>query len=134
MAEVLRLELSPFGVKVLSVVTGAISTNCQTNFQDWALPADSPYKAIEETFAKFVRATDGMVRTPLAAYATEVVDNILGGITGQIWVGERAERMKNASFGGELAVLRVRCVFPKLNKVLSDYPIGPVSYERIRFG
>jgi short-subunit dehydrogenase len=113
MAEVLRLELSPFGVKVLSVVTGAISTNCQTNFQDWTLPEDSPYKAIEETFAKFVRAADGMVRTPLAAYATEVVDNILGGITGQIWVGERADRMKNASFGGELAVLRVRYLFPR---------------------
>lgn len=49
-----------------------------------------------------------MARTPLATYATEVVDNIVGGITGRIWVGERAEKMKNASFGGELAVLRVR--------------------------
>lgn len=109
MADVFRLELSPFGVQVLSVVTGAISTNCLTYFQDWALPPNSPYKEIEKKLANFVQDTNGMARTPLATYATEVVDNIVGGITGRIWVGERAEKMKNASFGGELAVLRVRC-------------------------
>ncbi|KAJ6108159.1 hypothetical protein N7523_009482 [Penicillium sp. IBT 18751x] len=106
MADVLRLELSPFGVKVLSVVTGAITTNCLTYFQDWALPRDSPYIEIEEFFSKFVQDTNGIPRTPLESYATDVVDSILGGMTGRIWVGERAEKMKNASFGGELAVLR----------------------------
>ncbi|KAJ5304897.1 U2 snRNP component prp10 [Penicillium atrosanguineum] len=106
MADVLRLELSPFGVKVLSVVTGAISTNCLTYFQDWTLPPDSPYMEIEEYFSRFVQDTNGMPRTPLESYATEVVENILGGITGRIWVGERAEKMKNASLEGELAFSR----------------------------
>lgn len=134
MADVLRLELSPFGVKVLSVVTGAISTNCLTYFQDWALPPDSRYRDIEEYFSKFVQNTNGMPRTPLETYATDVVDSILGGITGRIWVGERAEKMKNASFGGELAVLRVFTSFPLLCCAFTNFSIGSVPYEKIWFG
>ncbi|KAJ5190657.1 uncharacterized protein N7498_009642 [Penicillium cinerascens] len=102
MAETLRLELSPFGVKVLSVVTGVVSTNGRSYFEDWALPTNSRYKAIENTIAQVVRATDGMTSTPLATYATEVVDNILGGTTGRIWVGERAESAKNMPVEGEM--------------------------------
>jgi len=111
MAEVFLLELSPFGVKVLSVVTGAISTNCQTCFEDWALPTDSHYKAIESTLANVAR---DMVRTPLATYATEVVDNILCGTTGRIWLGERAEQIKNAPVEGAMAALKV--LFSFLNE------------------
>ena len=111
MAETFRLELSPFGVKVLSVVTGAVSTNGQTYFEDWALPTNSRYKTIENTFAQVVRATDGMTRTPLATYATEVVDNILGGTTGRIWVGERAEIAKNMPVEGEMADLTACSLF-----------------------
>ncbi|OQD72945.1 hypothetical protein PENDEC_c018G06803 [Penicillium decumbens] len=110
MAEVFRLELSPFGVKVLSVVTGAISTNCQTCFEDWALPTDSRYKAIESTLANVAH---DMVRTPLATYATEVVDNILCGTTGRIWLGERAEQMKNAPVEGAMAALKDQIIIKK---------------------
>lgn len=46
-AETLRLELQPFGVGVLCVVTGAVQTNGQTYFEDWKLPEDSLYRPIE---------------------------------------------------------------------------------------
>lgn len=103
MSEVFRVELSPFNVKVLSVVTGAVSTNGQTYFEDWALPANSRYKLIESTLAKTVRGIDGVPRTPLMTYANNVVDNILGGATGRVWLGERAEMMRDASVQGEVA-------------------------------
>jgi hypothetical protein len=37
-AETLRLELGPFGVGVLEVVTGGVKTNGQTYFGDFKFP------------------------------------------------------------------------------------------------
>ncbi|KAJ5679255.1 hypothetical protein N7462_007499 [Penicillium macrosclerotiorum] len=103
MSEVLRLELTPFNVKVLSVVTGAVSTNGQTYLQDWTLPANSLYKPVEETLAHTARGTDGIPRMPLMEYATKVVDGILQGETRRIWVGAHAEMAKNTPSEGEMA-------------------------------
>ncbi|KAF3070403.1 NADPH-dependent 1-acyldihydroxyacetone phosphate reductase [Daldinia childiae] len=50
-AETLRLELAPFGVDVLEIVTGAVKTLGQTYFGDFQLPAESLYKGIEDTIA-----------------------------------------------------------------------------------
>lgn len=107
MSEVFRLELAPFNVKALSVVTGAVSTNGQTYFEDWALPAESRYKKLENKIAFTVRGADGIGRTPLAEYAKEAVDNIVNGTTGKVWLGSRAEMAKNAPTEGEGAVMRV---------------------------
>ncbi|KAJ5595244.1 uncharacterized protein N7459_001452 [Penicillium hispanicum] len=104
-AEVLRIELAPFKVKALSVVTGAVSTNGQTYFEDWALPEGSLYKAVEPTMRAIAQATDGRGRMPLMTYANQVVDNILNGVTGRIWVGEHAEAAKNRPTEGEGAAL-----------------------------
>jgi hypothetical protein len=54
MSDTLRLELSPFKVNALSVVTGAVQTNGLTYFEDFELPPDSLYKSIEDTI--FARA------------------------------------------------------------------------------
>lgn len=48
-AETMRLELKPFGVDVLSVVTGAVKSQGQTYFGDFALPENSLYKPIEDS-------------------------------------------------------------------------------------
>ena len=110
MSEVFRLELAPFNVKALSVVTGAVSTNGQTYFEDWTLPAESRYKKLEDKIAFTVRGVDGIGRTPLAEYAKDVVDNIVNGATGKVWLGSRAEMAKNAPAEGEGAAMRV-CAF-----------------------
>jgi len=39
-AETLRLEIEPFGVKVIQIVTGAVKSNGRTYFEDWKLPDD----------------------------------------------------------------------------------------------
>ncbi|KAJ5083941.1 hypothetical protein NUU61_008520 [Penicillium alfredii] len=93
-SESLRLELTPFHVKVLSVVTGSVATNGQTYLQNWALPPDSRYKPIEQSIAQIVRGHDGIPRSPLTQYATEVVEQILAGAAGRIWCGERAATAK----------------------------------------
>jgi NAD(P)-dependent dehydrogenase (short-subunit alcohol dehydrogenase family) len=107
-ADVFRLELMPFKVKSLMVVTGAIPTNGQTYFGDWKLPANSRYKSAEEKMKTVVQATDGMPRTPREEYANQVVDHILGGTTDKVWLGERAEMVKNSPVEGEGALIRVR--------------------------
>ena len=94
MSETLRLELQPFGVNVLSVTTGAVSTNGQGYFEDFELPEDSLYKSVEKTIGSRARGeSDGVKRTDLKAYATKVVNDILSGTTGQVWRGNMAGSM-----------------------------------------
>ncbi|KAI9924227.1 hypothetical protein ASPWEDRAFT_116254 [Aspergillus wentii DTO 134E9] len=96
-AETLRLEMAPFHVNVLSVVTGAVKTNGQTYFQDWKLPEDSLYKPIEDTIHKRTRGADGVKRMELMEYATKVVHEIVGGHTGKFWYGNNAGGVKFGS-------------------------------------
>lgn len=46
-SETLRLELKPFRVRVLAVVTGAVQSNGQTYFEDLELPEGSLYKGLK---------------------------------------------------------------------------------------
>ncbi|QKX56023.1 uncharacterized protein TRUGW13939_03123 [Talaromyces rugulosus] len=78
-AETLRLELGPFNVKVLSIVTGAVKTMGQTYFGDFKLPDDSLYKSIEDIIAARARGEDGRPRMALAEYSNEVVTQIIQG-------------------------------------------------------
>lgn len=86
-ADNLRLEVAPFKVKVLSVVTGAVQTMGSSYFDDWKLPENSPYKPIEATIAKRTRWEDGVPRTELMDYAAKVVDAITRGTTGKFGCG-----------------------------------------------
>ena len=94
-------------MKALSVVTGAVATNGQSYFEDWALPADSRYKKIEDKLAIAVRGIDDLPRTPAVDFAKQVADNILNGATGNVWLGERAEMAKHIPAEGEGAAMRV---------------------------
>ncbi|OAQ59557.1 nadph-dependent 1-acyldihydroxyacetone phosphate reductase protein [Pochonia chlamydosporia 170] len=87
MAETLRLELAPFHVKVLSVVTGALKTMGQTHFEDWKLPAGSLYSPIEPTIKDRARGQEGAPRMEPCDYAKGVVNDIIRGRTGTIWHG-----------------------------------------------
>lgn len=93
-AETLRLELEPFGVSVLSIVTGAVRTNCLSYFQDWKLPEDSLYKPIEQTIAARARGEDGVKRTDRMEYGEKVVSEIVGGSTDKVWCGNMAGLIK----------------------------------------
>lgn len=99
MAEALRLEVAPFGVDVLSVVTGGVRTRGQTYFDDFALPRDSRYRGIEDTIASRAQGGDGHPRTELMEYAEQVAEAIASRKTGRIWVGGGAEATRDATNG-----------------------------------
>ncbi|CAG8979936.1 hypothetical protein HYALB_00013520 [Hymenoscyphus albidus] len=96
LAETIRLEIEPFGVKTLQVVTGAVESNGQTYFGDWKLPDDSMYKPIEELIKHRVRGGDGHPREAAEKYAQEVVGDILEGKTGKVWRGGNSASTKRA--------------------------------------
>ncbi|RAL00852.1 SDR family oxidoreductase [Aspergillus ibericus CBS 121593] len=95
MADSLRLELTPFNVKVLCIVTGAVRTMGQTYFGDFKLPEDSLYKPIEAKIAAQARGEDGVERMDLMEYSRSVVAQIVNGETGRFWYGNTAERVRD---------------------------------------
>ncbi|PYI33530.1 putative hydroxybutyrate dehydrogenase [Aspergillus indologenus CBS 114.80] len=97
MAETLRLELAPFQVRVLSIVTGGVQTLGQSHFDEFALPEGSMYKPIEDTIAKRARGEDGKQRSGLLGHAEQVVTAIVAGTAGKFWCGQGAGATKFAS-------------------------------------
>ena len=95
--DTLRLELAPFGVKVVTVITGAVSTNTLSNGVDFELPANSIYKSIEKEIAARARGEDGTPRMEPSVYAEKVVADILQGANWQIWRGGYASIVRFTS-------------------------------------
>ncbi|KAJ0120687.1 hypothetical protein J7T55_015419 [Diaporthe amygdali] len=93
-AETMRLELAPFGVKVLSIVSGALRTMGQSHFDDWKLPADSLYASVEETIRTRARGKEGAPRMEPEDYAKRVVSEITARRTGKFWYGASAGIVK----------------------------------------
>lgn len=96
-ADTSRLELAPFGVGVLEVVTGAIRTRGQTYFDEFKLPEHSLYKSIEGPFANRAQGNDQRPRMDAEEYARAVVDAITKRTTGRFWHGINAESTRMAT-------------------------------------
>ena len=97
MNETLRLELAPFKVTVLSVVTGAVQTNGLAYFDDFTLPSDSLFKPIEDTIAARAHGSGSPKRMDVAEYANKVVSTIPKGSSGKVWPGPVAGFIRFAS-------------------------------------
>ncbi|KAI1326041.1 putative hydroxybutyrate dehydrogenase [Xylariaceae sp. FL0255] len=101
-ADTLRLELAPFGVNVVEVVTGGVKSLGQTYFSDSKLPSQSHralnssqlYKSIESIVKSRAQGKEGMERMDATDYATAVVDDILNGARGRIWHGIHADAVR----------------------------------------
>lgn len=93
-AETLRLEVQPFGCNVIEFVTGAVESQGLTKSRDWALPDDSPYKAIEGTIKSRAQGNDGIPRMRLEDYAVAVIDAIVDRTSGKFWYGQNADMVK----------------------------------------
>lgn len=90
-AETLRLELAPFGVDVLEVVTSGVKTKGQTYFNDFKLPEQSLYKSIEHVVASRAQGNDQLPRAETAEYAAAVADQMASRTKGRFWCGSNAE-------------------------------------------
>lgn len=92
--DTLRMEMAPFGVKVVTIVTGAIATNTLNTGLNFKLPATSMYRSIEDTIANRAKGGDGRPRTQPGDFAKQVVADILGGANTSIWRGSHASITK----------------------------------------
>ena len=91
-ANTLRSELRPFGVNVISVMTGAVDTRTIDHHKEqYVLPANSVYKPIEKQIGARARGDDGVKRLPAAEYAKQVVAEVIKETNGSIWKGGFAE-------------------------------------------
>jgi hypothetical protein len=96
--DTLRLELAPFGVKVVTVHTGAVNTNILTSTgTNFRLPPGSVYKGVEKEIAARAMGEDGTPRQAPAVYAENVVVDVLGGVNYPIWRGGYASIVKFTS-------------------------------------
>ncbi|KXT02340.1 hypothetical protein AC578_169 [Pseudocercospora eumusae] len=89
--DTLRMELAPFGVKVVTLMTGAIKSEIskKENVSEWRLPDSSRYKSIESDIAKTYQGTDiDCMETD--EYAKYIVKTVLAGTNGNIWKGKFA--------------------------------------------
>jgi NAD(P)-dependent dehydrogenase (short-subunit alcohol dehydrogenase family) len=87
--ETLRTELSPFDVRVVSVITGAIDTNIMRNSAVPKLPESSRYTAARKQIIDLASGNenDGVKRMPVEKFAEKVVNDVLRGANGKIWRG-----------------------------------------------
>lgn len=87
-SETLRLELKPFGVKVICLHTGGVKSQIFNNTQASKLPANSLYKSMEDTLRTIVSgeyARDMLMEPDI--YAQKVVNDVMNASNGIIWRG-----------------------------------------------
>ncbi|KAL3456726.1 hypothetical protein BJX64DRAFT_36943 [Aspergillus heterothallicus] len=90
-SEVLRQELAPLGVKVVTVMSGVIRTNIFANNPEPKLPEDSLWKGAKQEISDNGTGTaQGPLSVSPEDFAKSVVDSLLAGSNGQIFKGGMA--------------------------------------------
>ena len=97
LGETLRLEMVPFGVQVVTVVTGGVKTNLATNIPDLKLPSASRYLPAEERIVARAKGEGNQSWMESKEYADKVVGDLLRGVNGMIWRGKMASFVRYAS-------------------------------------
>jgi len=82
--DTLRVELSPFGVGVMTVVTGTIANSKTIAQLELKLAPNSPYKPLEELFYKTFKEANADPTTG-AEYARNVVAEVLRAHPRYVW-------------------------------------------------
>ncbi|KAI1824886.1 short chain dehydrogenase [Xylaria intraflava] len=73
--DTLRVEMKPFGVSVINVISGEVSTNILKRDHGRTLPEDSFYRPLEKEFSNHVSRTPNT--TPPHVYARSVVAEVM---------------------------------------------------------
>ncbi len=110
LSETLRLEMAPFDVKVVTVITGVVGTNIMTNVSEIKLPPDSQYWPVEKNIAARARGVDVRKKMRKGAFAEKVVTDVLGGANGKIWRGELASTIRCVPTSFLVSHLHRRCL------------------------
>lgn len=87
MSETLRLELSPFGIKVISVMTGTINSNIWENQGEFSLPENSLYAPVLSNIQDSATGKSSPKGQSADEYAAKVVGDVLNEANGYIYRG-----------------------------------------------
>ncbi|KAF2112332.1 oxidoreductase [Lophiotrema nucula] len=93
LGEILRLELAPFGVKVLTVITGCIGTALHDKILPPKLIDGSIYSSLGGKLEDIANTKDPTDQDP-ESYAEGVVEDVLAGKTGKVWHGKNSSLIK----------------------------------------
>ena len=105
MSETLRLELAPFGVTVVTGMLGRIQSNIYHNDTWKGLPESSRYQSVEPQMAKGADGNIGPKPEDAHEFAQRFVSDILGGASGQIWRGAKAQTVRAVGYHAPAAIL-----------------------------
>src|SRR5689334_18414956 len=87
MSEVLRLELKPFGVTVLTVVAASVTTNIFATPPLSGLPKGSLYATAKQEIAERAAGNEGHGWSTPEEFARKIVSDIVAGTSGLIFRG-----------------------------------------------
>ncbi|TGJ77609.1 hypothetical protein E0Z10_g10668 [Xylaria hypoxylon] len=96
-SETMRLELSPFGVTVVTIMAGAVDSHFHNNDSGFALPSGSRYAPIEEIIAGWADGSSKPKGCPAAQFAESLVDAIVNGKASVVYKGPHAGSIKFVS-------------------------------------
>ena len=95
--EVLRVEMAPLKVKVLTAIPASIVTNLHATGAGWEPQPNSKYAEIEDMIKDRAYNTKISGQTKSLDYEEKVVGDILGGATGKIWRGNGVAMTRSLS-------------------------------------
>lgn len=90
MSEILRLELAPFDVKVLTIVSGAIKADIYIKPGEFKLPPNSLYTPISSRIADVAEGKTNPEMMEIDTYASRVVADVLKERDGRVYRGNWA--------------------------------------------
>lgn len=91
-SEVLRLEMAPLGVRVLTLLTGGVATNFLSNIPSLELPENSYYRSIKDIIAE--KPDNISLGISPDAFASDIVHQVNKRTTGLYWVGGGASMVR----------------------------------------
>ncbi|KAI1370113.1 putative short-chain dehydrogenase/reductase [Hypoxylon crocopeplum] len=96
LSDTMRVELQPLGVRVVTVVIGAVDTPVfiNSNPEPFKMPSSSYYQPIRQLIED---QRDGKVQPKMEhvdVTARHIVNDVLGGASGCIWYGEKSTDAK----------------------------------------
>lgn len=94
-SEGLRLELKPFGVKVVTVLVGAVETQLFDNAPEHHLPPTSLYRPAEKEIGDWATGRDMKGQSGKREdFACALVKDILGGASGRVYCGNMSTMLR----------------------------------------
>lgn len=85
-SEVLRLELKPLGVRVITGLIGGVETPIHQNAGDLVLPETSYYHSVKDVISE-IHSGAKKAAQPVDVTARAIAGDIVNGKSGRIWRG-----------------------------------------------